>query len=223
MEKENVANLALLFLVGIIGGLISSYSYVAFNSKLFSPVSINKVEEKTYIQENVALEQGIEATQDSLVSVRTDKGVLTGIIITNDGLVAVANRDLKSGNKLSLPSKEEVEYNIVKNDNDIAILKISKNQLKPVEFFDFEKLQAGKRLYSLSILSNGSGTYYSVNEGIIKNVGVPIKTSIIESEDISGSPIFDIENRLMGLVSKDEKGNILVLSSTKIRSLAGLN
>ncbi|MDD4409155.1 MAG: serine protease [Candidatus Pacebacteria bacterium] len=223
MEKQNVANLALLFLVGIIGGLISSYSYVAFNSKLFSPVSINKVEEKTYIQENVALEKGIETTQDSLVSINTGKGVLTGIIITNDGLVAVANHDLKSGNKLSLPSKEEVEYNIVKNDNDIAILKINKNQLKPVEFFDFEKMQVGKRLYSLSILSNGSSTYYSANEGIIKNIELPIRTSMVESEDISGSPIFDIENRLIGLANKDEKGNIIVMPSTKIRSLAGLD
>jgi hypothetical protein len=226
MKKENIINLVLMLVVGMIGGLIAVYSYFALNSKLFSPVSINKIEEKTYIQENVALEQGVENAEDSLVYIKNGKGVFTGIVLTNDGLVATATSNLQSGSQIFLSPGEPISYNTIKEDSatGLTIIKIKKNQLKPVEFFDFDKIKIGKTIYSISITGDNSSTIsYSANEGIIKSIDDTIKTTIIEDIDISGSPIFDIENRLIGLANKDAKGNILIVPSTKIKSLAGLN
>ncbi|BFT94016.1 MAG: hypothetical protein MNSN_02900 [Minisyncoccus archaeiphilus] len=222
MNRDSVANLALVLFIGILGGLVSSYSYIAFNSKLFSPVSINKIEEKTFVQENVALEQGVEISKDSLVFFKGDKGLLTGTIITNDGLIVTSSR-IQPGYKLIMSGKESSAYNIVKNDpsSGLAIVKINKGQLKPVEFFDFQKIKAGKRVYSLSIINEDSD--YLVNEGIIKNLIEPIRTNIDEDDSIISSPVFDIGNRLVGIIDKDKQGKIYIIPSSRIRSLAGLD
>jgi S1-C subfamily serine protease len=226
MKKETIYNLILLLSIGVVGGLLSSYAYLTFNSKSFSPVSINKIEEKTYIQENDALEQGIKGIEKSLIAIKNSKGVFNGIILTNDGLIATLSSNIQGDDQIITSSGESLGYNIVKRDYDsnIAIIKVKKDQLTSTAFFDFEELDIGKRVYSLSLISDNAGKlYYSVNEAIIKSLGSGIKTNLAEKEDISGSPIFDIENRLIGIAYIDDKGNIGVIPSSKIRSLAGLD
>jgi hypothetical protein len=226
MEKKDIYNLILVFVVGIVGGLLAAHSYMVFNSKTFSPVSINKIEQTTYITENESLEKGIEDARGSMVAIKGSKGVFSGIIITNDGLVATAASNLGTGDKVFLAaSGESVDYNVLKKDlaKDIAIIKIKKNQLSPVEFFDFDKLKAGKRIYTVSFFEDGEKFYDYANEGMIRSSKFPIETDIVSGVEIPGSPVFDIENRLVGIAKRDGKGAIVITSSEDIRVLARLD
>lgn len=226
MEKKDIYNIVLVFVVGIIGGLIASHSYMVFNSKTFSPVSINKIEQTTYITESDSLEKGIEDARNSMVAIKNSKGIFSGIIITNDGLVATAASNILSGDKIFLvTSGESVDYNVLKKDlaKDIAIIKIKKNQLSPVEFFDFDKIRTGKRVYTVSFFEDGDKFYDYANEGVVRSSKLPIETDIVSGVDISGSPVFDIENRLMGIAKKDSRGSLVVTSCEDIRTLAGLD
>lgn len=226
MKKEAIFNLILALFIGILGGLVASYSYLTFSLKSFSPVSINKIEEKTYIQENTALEQGVKNTEKSLIAIKNSKGIFSGVILTTDGLIATLSSNIQGNDQVLTFSGEAVGYSVVKRDSEsnIAIIKIKKTQLTPTAFFDFEKLDIGKRIYSLSLVSDTNGKlYYSVNEAIIKSLGNGIKTSLMEKGDVSGSPIFDIENRLVGIAYADESGNIGIMPSSKIKTLADLD
>ncbi len=217
----------MMLLIGLLGGLVSSYLYISLNSQLFSTISINNIEEKTVIQENTALKNGIDATKESLVYINRGSEVFTGIAITTDGLIATMSSNIRSGDIITTSSQEKVlSYNILKRDEEsgIALIKIEGNRLKPVEFINPNNELIGERIYSLSIISNPTFSF-SINEGIIKHKKDNLfSTSIIEFDiNRSGSPVFDIEHRLIGIAKHNKDGSISIISLEKIKELAGFN
>jgi len=227
MAKENISNIFMMLLIGLLGGLVSSYLYISLNSQLFSTISINNIEEKTVIQENTALKNGINIVKDSLVYINRGNEVFTGIAITTDGLIATMSSNIRSGDIITTSSQEKVlSYNILKRDEEsgIALIKIEGNRLKPVEFINPNNELIGERIYSLSIISNPTFSF-SINEGIIKHKKDNLfSTSIIEFDiNRSGSPVFDIEHRLIGIAKHNKDGSISIISLEKIKELAGFN
>ena len=217
----------MMLLIGLLGGLVSSYLYISLNSQLFSTISINNIEEKTVIQENTALKNGINIVKDSLVYINRGNEVFTGIAITTDGLIATMSSNIRSGDIITTSSQEKVlSYNILKRDEEsgIALIKIEGNRLKPVEFINPNNELIGDRIYSLSIISNPTFSF-SINEGIIKHKKDNLfSTSIIEFDiNRSGSPVFDIEHRLIGIAKHNKDGSISIISLEKIKELAGFN
>ena len=217
----------MMLLIGLLGGLVSSYLYISLNSQLFSTISINNIEEKTVIQENTALKNGINIVKDSLVYINRGNEVFTGIAITTDGLIATMSSNIRSGDIITTSSQEKVlSYNILKRDEEsgIALIKIEGNRLKPVEFINPNNELIGERIYSLSIISNPTFSF-SINEGIIKHKKDNLfSTSIIEFDiNRSGSPVFDIEHRLIGIAKHNKDGSISIISLEKIKELAGFN
>jgi len=219
MKKNDVLNLFFMIILGAFGGLLAVFFCFQGNAGLFSPLIINQTEEKVYIEQNAALIDSIKETKKSLFSVNS----FSGLILTSDGLaVTLADNVAGKSAVVCTVDNEEVPCQVLKKDfsQNLALVKIDKNRLSTSGFFDYEKMETGKRIYVLSYLPSG---VLSVNEGIAKNFDADlIKTNIREIEPVNGSPVFSVDNRIVGLAFREANGFISVIPSSLIRAFAGL-
>jgi len=219
MNKNDVLNLVFMIILGAFGGLLAVFFCFKGNTGLFSPLVINQTEERVYIDQNTALIDSIKETKKSLFSVNS----FSGLILTSDGLaVTLADNVAGRGAVVCLVNNEEVPCQVLKKDfnQNLALIKIEKDKLSSMGFFDFEKMETGKRIYVLSCLSSG---FLSVNEGIVKSFDSElIKTNIREVESINGSPVFSVDNKIAGLAFKETSGFVSVIPVSLVRAFAGL-
>lgn len=152
----------------------------------------------------------------------------TGFIISADGLIATNKH---------VVADTEAEYSVVMNDgsrfdasvvardpfNDVAFLKIDKNNLPIVELGDSDKLKAGQTViaigFSLGEYSN------SVTKGIISGIGRDIVASgggeseklegVIQTDAAinpgnSGGPLINLAGQVIGINTAINQGGQLV-------------
>jgi hypothetical protein len=223
MKKNDVLNLFFMIILGAFGGLLALFFCFKGNAGLFSPLIINQTEERVYIEQNAALVESIKETKKALFSGKQSGYSFSGLILTSDGLaVTLADNVAAKGAVVCTIDNEEIPCQVLKKDfsQNLALLKIEKDKLSTIGFFDFEKMETGKRIYVLSYLSSG---VLSVNEGIAKSFDAElIKTNIREIESINGSPVLSVDNRIMGLAFKEANGFVSVIPSSLIRAFAGL-
>jgi S1-C subfamily serine protease len=219
MQINNFLKAIIVVLLGILGGTIA-WLFVFKNQSSFIQL-VNK-EEKVYIEENIALTSIIKNVKDSVIVLKTgyNKKEIDGfgLVLTADGLVVTLAENIPQGSEsnISIKGEENISYQVLKRDlqNNLALIKVDRNNLQAKGFFDLTKLEMGERVF---ILSN------SVNEGIVKSFNEDlIKTSIIETETINGAPVFDIKGEVLGIGYKDINNAMSVIPVSKIKSFAGL-
>lgn len=219
MPINNFFKAIIIVLLGVLGGTIT-WLFVFKNQSAFIQV-VNK-EEKIYIEENTALINTIKNVKDSVVALETGynkkemKGF--GLVLTADGLVVTLAENIPQGSQSNIAIKGEgnISYQVLKRDleNNLALIKVDKSNLQTKEFFDLSKLEIGNRVFILSD---------SVNEGIVKSFSDDlIKTNIMEIGAVNGSPVFDIEGKVLGIGYKDADNFINIIPISKIKSFAGL-
>ncbi|MFA5013445.1 MAG: serine protease [Candidatus Paceibacterota bacterium] len=190
-------------------------------------IILNQDKETIVVQENTALVNGVKSVKNSVFYIKSSTGKVlgSGIVLTQDGLAVTALNNLKTSNVSIILNGSEAQYEIKKRDtaSGLALLSLKSNdKLSTVGFADSEELDFGERVYMISYTDTGA-PFITVNEGIIKNFNNGnVKTNIFEPEAVDGSPIFSIDNRLMGVGQKDSKGFISLISVARIRALSGL-
>ncbi|MDD5696701.1 MAG: serine protease [Candidatus Pacebacteria bacterium] len=223
MDKKDVLNLFFMIILGAFGGLLALFFCFKGNAGLFSPLIINQNEERVYVDQNTALIDSIKETKKSLFFGKQSGYSFSGLILTSDGLaVTLADNVAAKGAVVCTINNEEIPCQVLKKDfsQNLALLKIEKDKLSTSGFFDYEKMETGKRIYVLYHLSSG---VLSVNEGIVKSFDSDlIKTNIREVEAINGSPVFSTDNKIVGLAFKEANGFVSVIPSSFIRAFAGL-
>ncbi len=218
--------IAIIFL-GLFGGLAANYLII---KNAGSPVQVINKEEKFYIQENTALTQAVKNNKDSVIGVKTGNKVNgSGLILTSDGLAVTLaeNMPLGSESNVLVQGQENSTYQVLKRDikNNLALVKLDKTNLPTRGFFDLSNLQVGTRVLVLSQAYNYTEGYFflSANEGIVKSFDDSIiKTNILDSGRTEGSPVFDIEGRVLGLAYKDGSNFINIIPVSTIKTFAGL-
>ncbi|MFA5071980.1 MAG: trypsin-like peptidase domain-containing protein [Candidatus Paceibacterota bacterium] len=219
MPTNNFVKAIIVVLLGVLGGTIT-WLFIFKNQSSFIQV-VNK-EEKIYIEENTALTNIIKTVKDSVVALEVNYNQTKisgfGMVLTADGLVVTLAENIPQGSQANISIKGEanISYQVLKRDieNNLALIKIDKNNLQTKGFFDFSKLEIGERVF---ILSN------SVNEGIVKSFNDDIvKTNIIENEIVNGAPVFNIKGEVLGIGYKDVNNFINIIPVSKIKSFAGL-
>ena len=118
---------------------------------------------------------------------------------------------------------ELVHFQILKRDleENLALVKLEKGNLSTVGFADFEKAKLGQRVFLVGVIFEKEAIKKTVNEGIIKYFDQDsIQTNISEADVLAGSPLFDIEGRVLGLNTVDLEGRIAAVPITKIKTFA---
>jgi S1-C subfamily serine protease len=228
--KEKVIQYAIIVLISILGGFISGW--VVFRDPNFSPIQVINKEDKIYVQESSALETIIRDVKDStagIVSSYLDGSVNgSGFVLTDDGLIVTLaeNVPLGSVSDIYIKGEDNISYQVLKRDlvNNLALIKINKDSLSTRGFLDSE-IGLGMRIFIVSqSYDYSSGKFFtSINEGIIKsNNNGDIKTNIFGMNRLEGSPVFNIEGRVIGLAYKDTNNFINIISISKIKEFAGI-
>jgi len=232
---KNVFKIVIIFVVGMVGGIFADQIFWPYfiERPLFYKYDldqqpINLTEESViYIEENEALQEAALKVKNSIISVRTEtKGgeVLegSGLAVTSDGLIVTLNDLIPRGNDFLFSVEgKPASYEVLKRDEgmNLALVRLKSSNLSTVGFADLNQKQIGERVFLAGMLSdNETGSYYSVNEGIISSLqGNAVKTNILENEDMQGSSLFDIEGSLVGLVQIGPEGEVAAVPVSKIK------
>jgi len=211
---------AMLFQIVLVPFLVANPFFSKFEiiKSLKREVVVNPVEQ-FIIRENDGLKKAIDKVKETVIKVSPNKEIEgCGFILTSDGLVITS---------LSLINSQKTDFQILDQDekNDLALMKIEGRNLKTTSFADFEKIEAGEKVFLI-----GMGDV--VNEGIIKSLSEKpedlIETNIFEEQSFNGCPLFNLEAQFVGLAKiiptkqTDEIGQLFILPAPLIRSFSGL-
>jgi len=226
-----------IFILGIFGGIFADqilWPYFIERPLFYqyrlekNPIYLTERKE-IIIQENVALKNAVEKVKKTVIGVKTkkkDSQILegSGLILTSDGLVVTLANLIPQGSTFSFFLEgKTAPFQILKRDlkENLALVKIEGTNLPTVSFANFEKLKLGERVFLVGVAQPPNGGWV-VNEGIVKSFDEnSIETNIFEKENLSGSPLFDIEGNVLGLNQIDSEGKIISIPVSKIKSFSG--
>ncbi len=217
MVVKTILQAIFILILGAIGAF--AFEFFVFPYMISDRNVVVNQTQQVYIQENTALENAVKNAQKSIVAIQKN-GVITGsgLIATSDGSIITLNSLAPASGKINIfYNGEALTYQIIKRDakNNLALLKVDKNNLPTVAFADFDKLLLGQRVFLA-----GAGF---ANEGIIRSFDSNIiKTNISEKSIALGSPLFNISGELAGLNYIDPDGKISAISINTIKSFLGL-
>jgi len=233
--SKNILKILTFFIIGIVGGIFADqilWPYFVERPLFYqygleqTPVNITEVKE-IYIQENSALKNAIERAEKTVVMVISETGAGkisegSGLVLTSDGLIITLAELVPLGSEFSFSiDGEEVPFQTLKRDSEknLALIKVNKTRLSTVGFADLEKLKLGERIFLVGAASSG----FRANEGIVTSFDKDsIETNIFEENTLAGSPLFDIEARILGLNTVDKDGRIVAIPISVIRTFSGL-
>jgi len=240
---KNIFKIIAIFILGTVGGIFADqilWPYFVerplFNQYKLekSPVYVTERKE-VFIQENTALEEAIEKVEKVVIGVRAEKktGIIlegSGLIVTADGLLVTLAELVPQGSNFSFfVEGQPANFQILKRDlkENLALVKVEETNLPTVSFADLEKLKLGERVFLVGVIppsieSGITSPGRVVNEGIVKSFNQDfIKTNIFEKNILKGSPLFDIEGKVLGLNNVDLEGKVIAIPISKIKSFAG--
>jgi S1-C subfamily serine protease len=242
---KSIFKIIVIFIIGMVGGIFADQIFWPYfiERPLFyqyrleqKPVYLTERKE-IYIQENEALRDAIEKVEKVVIGVKTEtrlpsgsKKILegSGLILTADGLVITLAKLVPQGSVFNFfVEGKPVSFQILKRDQkeNLALIKLEKTNLPTVGFANLEKLKLGERVFLVGVTSASTedGIKKVVNEGIITSFDQNlIETNIFEKSSLAGSPLFDIEGRVLGLNIIDKEGKVISLPISQIRTFANL-
>jgi len=239
---KNIFKILAIFIIGGVGGIFADqilWPYFVEKPLFYqyrleqSPVYLTERKE-IIIQENVALKNAIEKVEKVVIGIKTikkDKKILegSGLILTSDGLIVTLAELVPSGSTFNFfvdgaPHQITGGGQILKRDlkENLALIKIEKPNLPTVSFSNLEKIKLGERVFLIGIVFEKTGFKKIVNEGIVKSLDQDsIETNIFEKANLAGSPLFDIEGKILGINKIDPEGKVITIPISKIKTFAG--
>jgi len=120
---------------------------------------------------------------------------------------------------------ETPPYEVQKRDliNNLALVKFDAYNLPTLEFAA-DRAKIGERVFLIGAIFDARGQVLkSVNEGIIKRIeGERIVSNIVEEKRMSGSVLFDVEGRVLGINMVSAKGEVTAVPISTVREFVGL-
>ena len=239
--NKRIINIIFILILGMIGGIFSSQVLTPrfleqglFDSNYLAkitsgPIYLTEKKDIT-VEENIALQYSIEKVEDSIVGVKTitstGKTIYgSGLILTTDGIVVtLAELVPQKGDFTFYINGKAQTYQILKRDskNNLALIKIDRNDLKPCAFADFSEVKLGERIFLLGKVFLQKDIVTLTNQGIIKYFTKDfIRTNIFEKTSLAGSSLFNIKGELLGLNTVDSEGKVTAIPISIIRNFAG--
>lgn len=209
---------ALLFIVGALGGVWAQaalFPYLSFHDSTKDMWFVRQWSERTaviqqttrlVVNESRAIEETIGKARQVTVQIRATIGTRviesSGMTATSDGLI-VGLSSLVPMNSVV----EVVEYGpaeIVKRDakTGYVLLRVAKTDMKTAGFGDLSRVSLGERVVAVGTRGSGEAVHTVAGEGIVSELQKNgIAVSMIASKNFEGSPVMDIEGRILGIAS----------------------
>ncbi len=234
---KTIFNILAVFIIGICGGIFADQIIWPYfvERPLFYQYRLDQnqgciIEKKEVIvQENTALQTAVEKVDKVVVGVKTitKSKILqgSGLILTSDGLVVTLASLVPQGSDFNFFIDGKIApFQILKRDlkENLALIKVKENDLSTLGFADIDKLKIGERVFLVGVIFDKGKIKKIANEGMVKYFDEDvIVTNIFETTTLAGSPLFDIEGKLLGLNVVDEWGRVTSIPITKIKTFAG--
>jgi serine protease Do len=236
---RNLIKLIAIFVIGMVGGIFADQIFWPYfvERPLFSeyrleqnPVYVTDVKEIT-VQENTALKDAVGKVEKVVVGVKTEtvEGEIlegSGLIVTSDGLIVTLAELVPQGSGFTFfVEGKKASYQILKRDleENLALIKLEKENLPTVSFADLGKLKPGERVFLIGQILIEVSPQSVVNEGIVKNFDEDyLYTNISESRLMAGSPLFNIKGEALGLNTIDAEGKIATIPINIIKTFIGM-
>jgi S1-C subfamily serine protease len=234
---KNIFKILAFFIIGMVGGIFAEQIFWPYfvERPLFYKYNLEQqpiyvTERKTVtLRENVALQDAVEKVEKVVVAVKSktlEGKVLKGggLVVTADGLIITLAELVPQGSDFYFYVDEKwPSYQILRRKNNLALVKVGEEKLQTCGFADLKKTRLGERVFLVGFDFSTTTPQKVVNQGIIKSFGEnSIQTNIFEKATMAGSPLFDIEGKVVGLCTVDEEGQVSAIPITTIRHFIGL-
>jgi S1-C subfamily serine protease len=147
----------------------------------------------------------------SVVSVRTDKGSGSGVIVTVDGVVLTNKHVVDGASRIVVTDHNKDVYRAVvvgvSRNSDLAVLRIDSDRLfRKLDFARSSDVQVGSRVIAVG---NPLGLSFTVTEGIVSAVGRVIdasgvgyvQTDVPINPGNSGGPLVNSNKKVVGITT----------------------
>ena len=104
---------------------------------------------------------------------RIQRALGSGVIVSEDGYIITNNHVIEGADKITVTipgDKKEYDAKLIGHDkkSDIAVIKIAKNNLQPVKFYNSDKVKVGDVVFAIG---NPFGVGETVTHGIVSALG----------------------------------------------------
>jgi S1-C subfamily serine protease len=153
----------------------------------------------------------VDKVGPSVVRVRSGRGFGSGVVWSEDGYVLTCSHVVGRASRVEIGfgRGQSLEANVVGHDpySDMALLKVERNGLKPVELGDSEEIKVGQLVFAFA---NPFGRRPSTTSGIVTTAKTALGWGRGFMEDMivtdaplnpgySGGPLVDASGRMIGL------------------------
>ncbi|MDO8474008.1 MAG: serine protease [bacterium] len=232
------------FCLGVLGGIWAQAfllpglaSNPAFQNLQFikdwnAKIQVVSPVQEIVIRENEGLERLVKRLDKVVAGLESVSGstVIRGsaFVYTSDGLAVVLSTSVPQGfqTKLYISGSElPMEAKVLKRDtkNNLVLLKIESTGLETAGVSEESALSVGERAILVGKTFEKDGIIPFVNQGVVQGLYADrIQTNIRELLSVQGSPVFDIEGKLLGLALLDQNNKVKTIPVSVLRSFLGL-
>ena len=245
--KINFKTILIIFLVGLLGGVVGTFSVVEINkltgnkiieqdsSINIQTVSYPEIEKSDYTKAiskafNTVVEISCTVRQQSFFGVTEGTALGSGVIISPDGYI-VTNNHVVSGASdctITLYTGEKYPATLIGTDpnTDLAVIKIEASDLDYAIVADSSQLQLGQETI---VIGNPLGMGITCTNGIIssteKEVNISgytinvIQTNAAINSGNSGGGLFNMNGDLIGIVNSKSSNSAISSTTASIEGM----
>ncbi len=232
------------FCLGVLGGVWAqafllpdlasnpSFQNLQFIKDWNAKIQVITPVQEIVIKENEGLERLVKRLDRVVVGLESVSAstVLHGsaFMYTSDGLAVALSTLVPQGFQVKLHisgSEKPVEAQVLKRDakNNLVLLKIESTGLETTGISEESALSVGERVILMGKTFEKDGLIPFVNQGVIQGLYPDrIQTNVREFLSVQGSPVFDIEGKLLGLALLDQNNKVKTIPISVLRSFLGL-
>lgn len=172
----------------------------------------------------------VDDVLQSVVSISTDKGQGSGVIIDSKGYVVTNVHVINGASTIRVHTYSGDKYDVKElagysAEADIAVLKIDAPNLKPLSFGDSDELKVGEKVIAAG---NPAGLSFTVTEGIVSafrefNSLDYVQTDVPINPGNSGGPLINTKGEIVGINNFKVggfEGLGFAISSNEVRGVA---
>ncbi len=151
----------------------------------------------------------------------------SGFAATSDGFIFTLASVVPQGYETRVYLKNAEEFaraEILKRDlrQNLAIIKIDAKNLQTAGFSNDDSLQLGEPVVLVAKSLEAGQLISIVNQGSMRAKDeTSLRTNIFDKSTVGGSPLFDLEGRIVGLSAFEPDGRLVAIPSSAMRAFSG--